>query len=379
MNISFKHFFSGFNSLSSGQQSILRGCACLFLILVLLLLGACSSINWYGQAARGQWDILQRREAIATLLEKDDLDPELRAQLSYLQEARQFASTHLQLPDNGSYRDYADLEREAAVWTLIVTPELSLEPKQWCYPLVGCQSYRGYFKEHKAIQLAHRYHLQGYDSLVLDTPAYSTLGWFDDPILNTMLGHYREETAGTIFHELAHQVLYVSGDTSFNEAYATWVGRAGTRAWLRFKEDAESLLAWEKRTEWRQNYYYMLQTARDELAEAYAQNHDTPTKRRAKTQLLEQLQQRLEAQQMPVPDPLNNAQLAIVATYEDGVKRFAKLFQCHNMDWKRFHAAAQVIAEWPAAQRQQWLQGTIDTPPEVCHLTRAQRTEKDKP
>jgi predicted aminopeptidase len=349
------------------------------LLGLLYLLGACSSINWYGQAARGQWDILQRREDIGELLSNPATPEELAQQLRYLQAARQFASAQLHLPDNGSYRDYADLQRDAAVWTLVVTPELSLEPKQWCYPLVGCQSYRGYFKAHKAIQMAHRYDLQGYDALVLDTPAYSTLGWFDDPILNTMLGPYLEETAGTIFHELAHQVLYVAGDTGFNEAYATWVGRAGTRAWLENLEDDESLLAWEKRTEWRQNYYYMLQTARDELARAYNDNHDAAHKRQAKTQLFQQLRERLEAQQMPVPDPLNNAQLAIVATYEDGVKRFAKLFQCHNMDWKRFHAAAQVIAEWPAAQRQQWLQGTIDTPPEVCHLTRAQRTEKDKP
>lgn len=344
-----------------------------------LLLNGCSSLAWYRQAALGQLDILQRREPIAEVIEDPATPAELAQQLRYLQQARQFAIDYLKLPNNGSYQDFAALNRDAAVWTLIVTPSLSLSAKQWCYPLVGCQSYRGYFKEHKAIQAAHRWELQGYDALVLNTPAYSTLGWFDDPILDTMLQQHDEDTAGVIFHELAHQVLYVKGDTAFNEAYASFVERAGTRLWLQMNHEPSRLNDWEKRTLWRQNYYYMLQTARDELAQLYGGQTSMEYRQQMKQAILQTLRQNLIAQQMPVPDPLNNARLAIVATYEQGVERFQELFECHNSHWESFHHAVAILGDWPAERRHDWLEGKIDTHSEVCHLTRAQRTNKDKP
>lgn len=339
---------------------------------------------WYVQAARGQWDILSRRQPLEAVIADPETRPGLVEQLSYLSQARDFASQQLALPDNDSYRSFAALEREAAVWTLVVTPALSLEPHQWCYPLVGCQSYRGYFNPNSAQAAAADWRQQGYDSLVLATPAYSTLGWFDDPILDTMLRRHDEETAGAIFHELAHQLVFVKGDTGFNESYASWVERGGVADWLNWREsqgwDTKDIAsAWENRTQWRQNYYYMLQMTRDELARLYRSELAADQQQQQKQQLLEELRQRLTQAGLPVPEPLNNAQLAIIATYEDGVGRFARLFQCHNNEWPSFHAAVRTIAAWPAPRRSDWLAGVIDTPPELCQLTRASETDKDKP
>ncbi|GAB4195977.1 MAG: aminopeptidase [Wenzhouxiangellaceae bacterium] len=341
----------------------------LLLLALSLLLNACSTLAWYRQAAVGQLDLLSRREDLDQVIKHSS--PPLSDQLRYLRAARDYASQHLALPDNGSYRSYAELQRDAAVWTLVVTPELSLQPMQWCYPLIGCQAYRGYFTEYKAVQQAHRWSLQGYDSLVLPTPAYSTLGWFDDPLLNTMLTDDWAQTAGLIFHELAHQVVYVDDDTVFNESFATWVEREGTRQWLLHRAQAEEMTQWRQNQQLQSSYFSLMNDTRAQLAALYRQPQPPAELRLGKQRLLQQLREQLAAVGLRSPEPLNNAQFAMLAVYEDGVRRFAELFQCHNGDWQQFYAAVEQRARWPSERRRQWLRENVDTAGEVCHLTRA--------
>lgn len=356
----------------------------LVIVACIALLSGCNTLYWYGQATVGQMDLLLRRDDIDDVLNNPHTSAELAQQLRYIQDARDYASQALLLPDNGSYRCYADLEREAAIWTVIATTAFSLDPKPWCYPLVGCQGYRGYFKESAAHRLARRLEDRGHDAVVLATPAYSTLGWFDDPVLNTMLNSPLPELAGTIFHELAHQQIYLAGETDLNESFATWVERAATEQWLRSRGDDQALQQWRQRQHRRHQYNTLLMAASNDLRRLYtvgnpAQEESPPDLKQLqqrKWQRFEQLEAELLANNFSPPEPLNNAQLAIISTYEEGVQRFAALFQCNNNDWTNFYRAVEQLGQWPRERRQRWLAGNIDTPPEVCHLTRAQHIDK---
>ena len=193
------------------------------LLPLLVLLTGCSSLGYYAQLAGGQWQLLQARQPVAELLADPRQPAELRRRLQRAQAARDFASTRLALPDNRSYRLYADLARPYVVWNLFATPEFSLEPVTHCFPIAGCVAYRGYFDEQRARGAAALLRVQGLDTEVAGVAAYSTLGWFDDPLLGGMLAWNDERLAGLIFHELAHQRLYLPGDTAFNESFARFV------------------------------------------------------------------------------------------------------------------------------------------------------------
>ena len=184
------------------------------------------------QSAEGQLSLMSKREPIARVIDEPSTSPKLRAQLQSVTAIRNFASRELELPDNGSYRKYADIGRPYVVWNVVAAPEFSVEPKKWCFPIVGCVAYRGYFVEAKARHFAAGLHAQGYDVVVGGVAAYSTLGHFDDPILSTMVNWDDVELAAIIFHELTHQLLYVRNDASFNEALATTVEEEGVRRWL---------------------------------------------------------------------------------------------------------------------------------------------------
>jgi len=184
------------------------------------------------QAARGQLDVMSKREPIDKLIEAPDTPEELAARLRLVSEARQFAIDELLLPDNDSYRSYADLGRDYVVWNVFAAPEFSLDPKTWCFPIAGCVAYRGYFSEDAARRKADQLAEDGLDVAVGGVPAYSTLGRFDDPVLNTMMHWEDADLVATIFHELAHQVLYVKNDSAFNESFATTVEEIGIERWL---------------------------------------------------------------------------------------------------------------------------------------------------
>ena len=213
------------------------------LLLILLVLPTLSGC-YLMQAAGGQMEIASKREPISAVL-KDPATPEtLRTRLEYVAAARDFASRELGLPDNASYRSYADVGRPYVVWNVFATAEFSVEPRRWCFPISGCVVYRGYFNEARAQRYARRMRGQGADATVGGVAAYSTLGHFEDPVLNTMMGWSDAQLAATLFHELAHQVVYVPGDSEFNEAFATAVEEAGLERWLSVNGKSQELQAW---------------------------------------------------------------------------------------------------------------------------------------
>src|SRR5262245_58234042 len=210
-------------------------------VLCLPWLAGCGTVGYYAQAIRGQCQILHRQEPIARLLQDTNTPPRLRQRLELVLRLREFAERDLGLDANGHYRHYADLRRPFAVWNVYAAPEFSLKAKAWWYPVVGRLEYQGYFDEAKARRYASRLATDGYDVYVGGVPAYSTLGWFRDPVLNTFVFDDDVDLADTLLHELAHQRLFVAGDTDFNEAFATAVAEAGVQRWLRAADDQPAL------------------------------------------------------------------------------------------------------------------------------------------
>ncbi|HNS26702.1 MAG TPA: aminopeptidase, partial [Steroidobacteraceae bacterium] len=217
----------------------------IFALLLLLPLSGCGSL-YLAQAAAGQWGVMAAREPIETVVADPATPQELRARLEQVMAAREFASRELALPDNASYRQYAALDRPYVVWNVVAVPEFAIEPKEWCFPIAGCIAYRGYFSEQRARNYALTLESRGYDVVVGGVAAYSTLGRFADPVLSTMMGYGDAQLVGVIFHELAHQVVYVAGDSAFNEAFAVAVEQEGLARWLAWRGELGQLDAWRR-------------------------------------------------------------------------------------------------------------------------------------
>jgi predicted aminopeptidase len=333
--------------------------------VVLPALAGCATVAWYGQAARGQIEILAKREDIADLVADPATPPDLRARLETVLDIRDFASRSLGLPESGSYRAYADLGREAPVWNVVATPAYSLAPKTWCYPLVGCLAYRGFFRRAGAQGLAAELSADGYDVAVFPATAYSTLGWFDDPVLDSMLDLPDAALAELIFHELTHEMLYVGGDTAFSEAFATFVARLGTERWLGERNDADRLERWRRARSIDQRLTEVLLEARDRLARAYEQAGDDRSLAAAKQREFDRLASRLrhlagtrDGRRIEgwLARDLNNAHLAMVATYESGVTAFESLYrQACKSELPCLYRRAEALAAAGADRREEFL------------------------
>ena len=331
-----------------------------------LSLSGCATVGWYGQAVSGQLDMMQRREDIADLLTDPNTDPELRRQLALVLEARAFAIDSLGLPDSRSFLRYADLEREAAVWNVIAAPRDSVSARTWCYPIVGCMAYRGFFRRERAQALADELAEAGYDVVVWPAVAYSTLGWFADPVLNTMLRWDDASLAGFIFHELAHEKLFIRDDTTFNESYATAVERAGLRQWLNQRDELDQLERWQAERAVRQDFTALMLDAREQLREIYRTlADDAAAREQARAEAFEALQGAI-AERAAAPDgsairgwvgrDIHNAHLVLFASYESGVAAFKQLFaDCHE-EWSCFHRRAAEIASENAVDRRRFLE-----------------------
>jgi predicted aminopeptidase len=310
------------------------------------------------ESAAGQIELTNKEQPISQVLADPDTSPALRHELTAVRDIRQFASAELKLPDNGSYKSYADLERRYVVWNVYAAPEFSVEPKTWCFPFVGCVAYRGYFDELQAQRYAYQLRQQGYDVLVGGVAAYSTLGHFHDPVLNTMLGWDESELAAIIFHELAHQLLYVPGDSAFNEAFATTVEREGVRRWLARQGrpiDEKEFAARDRRA---REVARLVAQARGRLKALYSSGQSPRELRAAKVAEFDRV--RAEYAALPGaesgytwlfgPD-LNNAALSSVATYYDCVPGFEARLRAVDGDLPRFYAAARALAQEPADAR----------------------------
>jgi len=323
--------------------------------------------GYYGQSIRGQWEVISQRHPIERLLADPQTPEDLRQRLRLAQRMRDFASRELALPDNGSYRSYADLGRPYVVWNVFAARPLELRLKTWCFPVAGCVGYRGYFSEQAARTFAAGLRAQGLETWVTGIRAYSTLGWFDDPLLNTVIDLPAARLAGLMFHELAHQRLYVKGDTAFNEAFASTVEEEGVRRWLaRFgdrRQRRDDALFRQRRDA----FVNLVTAARDRLAALYAEAIPEAEKRRRKAVLIEALRADYAALRREwngyagydawFEGPLNNPQLAAVTTYRDGVPAFQRLLAEAGGDLAAFYDRAEAMGEWPAQRRRAWLDG----------------------
>lgn len=305
---------------------------CIAAVLVFLpWLSGCSTMSYYAQSIEGHLEIMHRRTAIDTLLAKQELPAATLTQLAEVNQIRKFAVSELGLPDSNSYRDYADINRKYAVWNVYAAPELSLASHQWCFPFIGCQGYRGYFSREDADNYAAALAEKGYDVFIGGVTAYSTLGWFADPVLNTMLRHDRVFLARTIFHELAHQKLFIAGDTEFNEAFADTVATAGVGRWLETHGTAAEKQAYAITRLQEETFINIVLQYRDRLGDMYQSGLDDADKRNRKHTLLAEMT--AAYRQRPgnhaytawFAEQLNNAKLASVTTYRDYAPGFEKL------------------------------------------------------
>jgi len=327
-----------------------------------LTLVACSPVGYYAQVTQGHFALLAAARPVAEWVQDPSTPQTLKERLLRAKEIRRFAAEALALPDNGSYTDYADLKRPAAVWNVFATPELSLELKTWCYPVLGCAGYRGYFDRAGADAMAAELRASGYDTSVTPVAAYSTLGWFDDPLLNTFIYAPDAELARLIFHELAHQVVYVKDDTAFNESFATAVEREGVRRWLDAHGDGRQREAWTAYLQRREEFLALLLTHRRRLGEIYASPASIAEKRAAKAAVLVELQQEYRRSRDErwngfagydrfFNQPLSGAHLAAVAAYNDWVPAFQALLTRSGGNLAAFYAEVRQLGAMDKASR----------------------------
>jgi predicted aminopeptidase len=352
----------------------------LALLTALLFFSGCQTSSFYGQAIRGQYQIFAHQKKVPALLEDQQTPADLRAKLELLERLRAFAASNLSLPVDGHYRKYVDVHRRFVVWNVEAAPEFSLESKTWWYPVVGSLDYRGYFSERGAKEYGAGLRKNGYDVFVGGVEAYSTLGWFDDPVLNTFIFNPEADLAELIFHELAHQEVFAHGDTAFDEAFATTVGEEGARRWLRASGDPSALAAYESQLRRNDQFVQLIKETRERLRILYGDERtetgkikaapkkdrrDPEQLRSQKAQIYDQLQQdyaKLKAQWSDDSSyddwfarDLNNAKLNSVATYYDLVPGFEQLLAQHNGDMKSFFAAAKKLAKLPRKERREQL------------------------
>ena len=327
--------------------------------LIVVLLSGCSSVSYYSQLAGGQWQLLRAREPVAEVIADPSRPQGLRDHLAQAQKARTFASEHLNLPDNQSYRLYADIGRPYVVWNVFATQEFSLAPQTHCFPIAGCVAYRGYYSQGAARGEAALLRQQGMDVSIGGVEAYSTLGWFNDPIMNSMMNWGDERLATLIFHELAHQRFYVQDDTEFNESFASFVEQEGTRQW----RAAQGLAPLGSSTrQQRDQFTQLILDTRKRLEKLYVQPLSVEAMRQAKAAEFEAL--RREYRQMRDSQwggdkrydawmnlPMNNARLLPFGLYDRWVPAFAALFRQEGGDWLKFYAAVEKMGELPVGQR----------------------------
>ncbi len=321
----------------------------------LLVLSGC----YYTQALRGQLEVMGKREPIVEILADPDTPEALARRLELVADAREFSIMELGLPDNGSYTTYTDLERDFVVWNVFATPEFSLRPKQWCYPIVGCVAYRGYFREEAAISTAQRLARSDYDVYLGGVSAYSTLGRFEDPVLNTMMRWDDIQLVSVLFHELAHQILYIKGDTAFNESFATAVEEIGVERYLRHRGMEDAFASYTERKELRRRLMSLVDAARDDLETYYSETIDDDEKRLLKEVRLELLEADLRAElersgrdaDAFLERPFNNARIVSFVLYEGRLSAFRQMLENCGGDLECFYEEARRVSELSPGER----------------------------
>jgi len=359
-----------------------RAAARMLVIAIAALCAGCADLGYYWQSVRGHVGILRAAQPIEHWLDDAQAPAALKAQLALAQRMRRFAVTQLGLPDNASYTAYADLHRRAAVWNVVAAPAYSLTLQTWCFPIAGCVSYRGYYDEADAQAQAQELRGRGLEAAVYPVPAYSTLGWLNwaggDPLLSTFIGYPEGELARIIFHELAHQVVYVPDDTTFNESYASAVERLGTARWLAGEADATAREEYARLEGQRAQFRALALETRERLQQIYDAGElprDEPMLSERKTAVMAdfrvryaQLHARWNGPRRDAFDPwvanANNALFGALAAYDELEPAFEALFErerraAADNPWPRFHAAVKRLAALPPAEREHELRAEL--------------------
>jgi predicted aminopeptidase len=347
----------------------------LLALAAVAMLASCTSLNYYAQAAQGQLSLINDARPIEEWLSDDHTDAKLKLRLATARQIRTFAVRELALPDNKSYRNYAALKRPFVLWNVVAAPELSLKPIQWCFPVAGCVSYKGYYSKDEAMAFARSLRDEGMDVQIGGVPAYSTLGWFNDPLISTFINYPDAELARLLFHELSHQIVYVQGDSQFNESFASAVEEAGVERWLaEFGNPLmhENFLRFSAR---KQQFLALLLGCRKELEHVYASRVSVAEKRATKARLFARLQDDYQALKASwggyagydrfFAEPLSNAHLAAVATYNDFIPAFRVLL-AREKSFPKFYAAARALAELDQEERHRRLKQLAAAAPVVA-------------
>ncbi len=345
-----------------------------------ICLSGCSNLGYYWQSASGHMQMLNAARPVDEVITDPQTPERLKTRLALSQRIRKFAASELHLPDNSSYKRFADLRRSAVVWNVVAAPEFSLMLKTWCFPVTGCVGYRGYFNEDEARAEADRLRAEGLEVTVYGVPAYSTLGWMNwmggDPLLNTFINYPEGELARLIFHELAHQVVYAAGDTMFNESFATAVERLGSKAWLLSQASDANRSEYADFDQHRQAFKQLALATRRELEVVYDSSSESndvaaqaqSTQKAPKSIAKEAVMQRFRDNYAALKaswggfagyDPwvarANNAAFGAQAAYDELVPGFEALFEREGRDWLRFYDAVRQLANLPKTERHQRL------------------------
>ncbi len=330
------------------------------------LASGCSTVGYYAHSVGGHIDLLRSAKPVAQWMGDEAAAPSLKERLALSQRIRDYAVSELKLPDNASYRRYADLHRNAAVWNVVAAPELSLTLKTWCFPVVGCVGYRGYFDRAKADAFADELRAKALEVSVYGVPAYSTLGalpgdFFADPLLNTFINYPEGELARLIFHELAHQVAYAKGDTEFNESFATAVERIGGMRWLTQRSTPQAREEYERFDGRRQDFRAIRQKYRDKLDALFKSGASEPDKRAGKAAIMAEFGREYESMKASRWGGFsgydawfsraNNAAFGVLAAYNEFVPDFERLFEQQGRDFSRFYEEVKRLAKMPREER----------------------------
>ncbi|MFT3992329.1 MAG: aminopeptidase [Luteolibacter sp.] len=322
------------------------------LLALCAILPSCGTFRFYGQAVGGQVEILRKSRPNAQVIASAGTPPKVRGQLVAVEKIRRFASEYLLLPGDKSYGKYADLGREHVVWVLYAAPEFSLEPKTWHYPAVGEMGYRGYFREEETVGLARQLKAEGYDVCVGGVDAYSTLGWFHDPVLNTFIHYPDMDLAETIFHELLHRKIFHRGDTLYNESLANVVAEEGVKRWLKHEGRLADLKKYQGRLVRRREFYREIDIARGRLVKLYASPQSNAEKRREKARILAKLRDQFRELRRRwgghglegwLHEDINNGHIVSLNLYADRMPEFEKLLAGCDGDLSRFYEAAKRV------------------------------------
>jgi predicted aminopeptidase len=328
------------------------------------LLGGCTHLSYYVSQANGHFAMMGQARPIKEWLAEPTTEPALRTKLEAAERIRRFAVTELKLPDNASYTSYADLKRPFLVWNIVATPALSLTPKTWCFAVAGCVSYRGYFSREAAAAEADALRAQGFDVNLYGVQAYSTLGYFSDPLLNTFIHYPEGELARTIFHELAHQVAYAKDDSSFNEGYATAVEQLGVERYLVSLKDDKANAAYREFEARRTDFRALIAATSAELRGLYASPLSDAQKRDGKRAAIAQLRERYASLKTSdarhwrgfkgydrfFDQDLNNAHFAGIATYQALVPPLIAIYKQAG-SFEAFHARSRALAKMSRDER----------------------------